>query len=245
LPSGELESLGPIRAGTVVDLSDEHRGDEEWTYGLTEFARGSLPAPRVANPGCYPTAALLSLVPFARAGAIEAPVIVDAMSGVSGAGRKAEDRFLFANLSGDVTAYGDAFHRHVPEIERGLAVLGGLEATVSFTPHLIPIPRGLVTTARARLRYPLDDAGAVAVLRDAYEGERFVRVIEQWPAAKSVAGSNGAVVSARVDRRGGWLIASAAIDNLGKGASGQALQNANLCLGFDETAGLSAAGVWP
>jgi N-acetyl-gamma-glutamyl-phosphate reductase len=244
LPSGALGDVDGDRC--VVDLSDEHRGDDAWTYGLCEFNRDSVPGKKlIANPGCYPTATLLALVPFARAGLIEGPVIVDAMSGTSGAGRKGEDHLLHASLDGNVSAYGTVTHRHVPEMERGLASYGELETTVSFTPHLVPIARGLLVTARARLTAQIDDGDALEVLENSYSAEPFVATIEGWPSPKSVAGTNRAVVSAHVDNRNGMLVASAAIDNLGKGAAGQAIQNANLALGLGETTGLDAVGVWP
>jgi len=245
LPSGE-PSFSPPTDALFVDLSDAHRADPEWIYGLTEFNRGALTsgAP-IANPGCYPTAALLALVPFARAGVVAPPVVVDALSGVSGAGRKAEDRLSFAVLDGSATAYGSVDHRHIGEIERGLAAFGGFLTGVSFTPHLVPFPRGLLVTARARLGKAMDDEDAFDVLRAAYEDEPFVIPVEDWPATKAVTGSNRALVSARVDARNGWLIGSAVIDNLGKGAAGQALQNANVALGLGERTGLELAGTWP
>lgn len=240
----------------VVDLSDAHRADPGWVYGLTEFARKSLsgfseeenPSPaaaRVANPGCYPTAALLALVPFARAGAIQGSISIDAMSGFSGAGRSKGDAFSLASAHADVSSYGSTEHRHIAEMERHLKVFSGLETTVSFTPHLVPMSRGLLVTARAKVKTHLDDASALRILKDAYEGEPFVQVIDEWPHTKAVTGSNLACVSARVDRRAGLLICSAAIDNLGKGAAGQAIQNANLIFGLDETLGLARSGVWP
>lgn len=244
LPSGALGEAPDDRC--VIDLSDEHRGDDAWVYGLSEFDRGSLPgATRIANPGCYPTATLLALVPFARAGLIEGPVIVDAMSGTSGAGRKGEDHLLHASLEGNVTAYGTVAHRHVPEMERGLSTYGELSAIVSFTPHLVPMSRGLLVTARARITKRIGDSGALEVLATAYSDEPFVSIVEGWPSPKSVAGTNRAVVAARVDPRSEMLVCSAAIDNLGKGAAGQAIQNANLALGLGETTGLESFGVWP
>jgi len=245
LPSGELSSP-PRTDALVVDLSDDHRADPDWTYGLTEFNRAALTsgAP-IANPGCYPTAALLALVPFARAGIVARPVVVDALSGVSGAGRKAEDRLSFSVLDASATAYGSVEHRHIPEIERGLATFGGLLTGVSFTPHLVPFPRGLLVTARARLSKAIADADAFDVLGAAYEDEPFVIPVEDWPATKAVTGSNRALVSAHVDGRNGWLVSSAVIDNLGKGAAGQALQNANVALGLGERTGLELVGVWP
>jgi N-acetyl-gamma-glutamyl-phosphate reductase len=247
LPQGALrDRVGQIRCGVLVDLSDDHRAADGWVYGLTEFQRDSVHgATRIANPGCYPTAALLCLVPFARAGLLSEVVVIDAMSGVSGAGRKTEDRLLFGSLEGNLTAYGSGVHRHVPEMERALAALGGIRCRTSFTPHLVPTVRGLLVTARSEPTREIDSAGALSVLQEAYVGEPFVRVIADWPQTKSVAGSNGAHVSARVDENTGLLVCSAAIDNLGKGAAGQAVQNANLALGLDETAGLTGIGVWP
>jgi N-acetyl-gamma-glutamyl-phosphate reductase len=245
MPSGALDNV-EVAAGVVVDLSDEHRGDGDWVYGLTEYTRASLKgATRIANPGCYPTASLLAVLPFVRAGLVEGPIVVDAMSGVSGAGRKPEDRLLFSVVAGGAGAYGSTEHRHVPEMERSLARFGDLDVTVSFTPHLIPIERGLIATVRARLRDRLVDDEALHVLRKVYDDETFVHVLDHWPSSKAVAGSNHAHVTARVDARNGWLIASAAIDNLGKGAAGQAIQNANIALGLHEEAGLSGVGVWP
>jgi N-acetyl-gamma-glutamyl-phosphate reductase len=247
LPGGHLaKHLDDLKADIVVDLADDFRAETHWTYGLTEFARTEVSeASCIANPGCYPTAALLALVPFARAGAVEGPVVVDAISGTSGAGRKPAEHLSLASTGASVTAYGSVSHRHVPEIERGLQSLGGLDTTVSFTPHLAPMSRGLLATVRARLVGSVTDSEANEVLHDAYDDETFVEVREDWPSTKATTGSNGAHVGARVDTRTGWLICSAAIDNLGKGAAGQALQNANLALGLPEGQGLEAKGVWP
>ena len=245
LPSGVLP-VEAVDAERVIDLSDDHRDDSDWVYGLTEFNREAISgATFVANPGCYPTASLLGLVPFVAAGVVEGPVVIDALSGVSGAGRKSDDRLSFATAFGNATAYGDVDHRHVPEIERGLGSIAGTQPVVSFTPHLAPMSRGLLVTARARLTKELTDEQALAVLERSYGQEPFVHVVADWPSTKAVAGSNHAHVSARVDRRAGFLVASAAIDNLGKGAAGQAVQNANLCLGLVETTGLQGLGVWP
>jgi N-acetyl-gamma-glutamyl-phosphate reductase len=247
LPSAALsETIHEIDAGTVIDLSDDHRADPQWVYGLTEFVRDRFPASNVANPGCYPTAALLCLVPFMQAGAIGEELIVDAMSGVSGAGRSGADHLSFAALHGDATAYGTTAHRHVGEMKKWLSAFGGVtDVSLSFTPHLVPLARGLLVTARARLVAELDDKTAMEILKEAYATEPFVSPIEGWPSVKAVAGSNSALVSARVDTEAGWLICSAAIDNLGKGAAGQAIQNMNLCLGLDEGTGLTPTGLWP
>lgn len=245
LPEGALGELPTPAAGVTVDLSGDHRADPSWLYGLTEWSRPEVGASRVANPGCYPTAALLALIPFCRAGVIEGPVVIDGMSGASGAGRSAEAHLGFAHLHGSTGAYGTVSHKHVPEIEAQLRALGGLETQVSFTPHLVPQARGLLITARALLHADLGDAAAFEILREAYAGEPFVEAIEGWPSTKAVAGTNRAHVSARVDRRTGFLVLSAAIDNLGKGAAGQAIQNMNAALGLEETTGLGALGTWP
>ncbi len=247
LPSGVLDGLSTrVGAEAVVDLSDEHRAEPSWAYGLTELNRESVrSSSRVANPGCYPTAALLVLVPFARGGLIDGPVAIDAISGVSGAGRSSEHRLLAAEMGGNVYAYGTTEHRHIPEMKGGLARFGGLDAKVSFTPHLVPMPRGLLVTARAPLRRRATDADVLQVLEDAYRDEPFVDAVGAWPQTKHVHGSNRGLVSARVDASCDLLVCSAAIDNLGKGAAGQAIQNANLILGVDERTGLDAAGVWP
>ena len=247
MPSGALEALVPdVEAPLIIDLADDHRASSEWTYGLTEHARAEIAgALRVANPGCYPTASLIGLVPFVRAGAIAGPVIVDAMSGISGAGKNLDDEMSFSALHGNVRAYGTTNHRHIPEIETGLSMFGGSQMTVSFTPHLVPMARGLLVTARAPITNEIDDSAALEVLRDEYAKETFISVQERWPSTKSVLGTNHAVVSARVDQRAGLLIVSVAIDNLGKGAAGQALQNANVALGLEEILGLERLAVWP
>ncbi|HVF53792.1 MAG TPA: N-acetyl-gamma-glutamyl-phosphate reductase [Actinomycetota bacterium] len=247
LPSGILGSvIDTVAAPVIVDVADDYRGDDSWVYSVTEFARAALPgATRIANPGCYPTATLLAVVPFARAGTIGGPVIVDGFSGVTGAGRKAEERLSAAVVEGNIAAYGTVPHRHVPEMERALGTWGGNEMTVSFIPHLVPMPRGLLVTARAALARELEDSEALEILHDLYDGERFVQVVDRWPSTKPVSGSNSAHVFACVDQRAGMLIMTAAIDNLGKGAAGQAVQNANVVFGLDEGDGLPAIGVWP
>lgn len=248
MPSGSLAGVtDAITAPVVIDLSDDHRAAPGWTYGLTEHARALVAgSSAIANPGCYPTATLLGLLPFVQAGLIgDGPVIVDAMSGVSGAGKNLDDSLSLAALHGSVGAYGPSVHRHVPEMERGLADLGGHPVALSFTPHLVPIARGLLVTARALTTSELNDTDALEVLNHAYADEPFVTVIEGWPSTKAVLGTNRACVSARVDTRTGFLIVSSAIDNLVKGAAGQALQNANLALGLEETAGLEQVAVWP
>lgn len=244
LPSGVLGRIADqVAAPLIIDLADDHRADDEWVYGLPEMRRDDLAgARRIANPGCYPTAVLLALVPFAREAAIEGPVIVDAMSGASGAGKSVDESYLFASLHGSATAYGTTRHRHVPEMERGLSSFGGIDTGVSFTPHLVPMARGLLATCRARW---IGDADPNEILRDAYAKEAFVHASASWPSTKAVAGTNRALVYATLDADSGLLVVSCAIDNLGKGAAGQAIQNANIALGLDETLGLERIAVWP
>lgn len=263
LPHGESQRLVPALApqvGIVVDLAADFRlrdaslyprwygaahGAPEllqsFVYGLPEVDRPALQgASLVAAPGCYPTASALALFPFTKAGVIEpSGVIVDAASGVSGAGRAPSDRLHFGTVDEDFTAYGLCSHRHTPEIEQVLGV------SVLFTPHLAPMSRGILATCYARPSVPLTTADAMSLLRHAYEEERFVVATDEPPSTKATAGSNCAQVTAQVDERTGWLLAICALDNLVKGAAGQAVQCANLATGLDEGAGLPVAGVFP
>lgn len=213
-------------------------------YGLTELNRERLSrATLVANPGCYPTAALLALAPFAHCGAIGDEVIVDAKSGISGAGRSAGADYLFTELTESTRAYGLGGHRHRPEIEQGLAAAGATPS-VTFVPHLVPQSRGLHATCYLSLRDDLDDVALGKILADAYGDEPFVHVSDSPPATKQATGSNHAFVHVRrvAERR---AVAIAVIDNLGKGAAGQAIQNMNVAMGLDETAGLTGLGIQP
>lgn len=263
LPHGASQQVLPEvldRVGTVVDLAADFRltdatSYERWygephqrpdllgsfVYGLPELYRAPLAgARRVAAPGCYPTSAALALAPFTRAGLVAAEgVVVDAASGVSGAGTALQPSTQFTTVDEAFTAYGLLSHRHTSEMEQ---VLG---AAVLFTPHLAPMNRGILATCYARPVAGLDSDGAMAVLHDAYDDEPFVVVVDGPPSTKAVAGSNTAHVTARVDPRTGWLLVLCAIDNLVKGASGQALQAANVATGVPETRGLSAVGVYP
>ena len=262
LPHGESQRLVPRlagRVGALVDLAADFRlkdpalyprwyGDAhaspsllaDFVYGLPELFRDELRGARmVAVPGCYPTAAALALAPFASAGLLDGGVVVDAASGVSGAGRAATDRLQFSAVDEDFSAYSLLTHRHTPEMEQ---VLG---RSVLFTPHLVPMTRGLLATCYARPARRLSSADAMAVLREAYATEPFVVVEEQPPTTKSARGSNTAHVTACADDRTGWLVALCALDNLVKGAAGQAVQCANLALGIDEAAGLPLAGLYP
>lgn len=214
-------------------------------YGLTEFARERLSGARlIANPGCYPTAALLAMTPFARAGVLTGDVVVDAKSGVSGAGRGAGTDFLYTELEGGTKAYGVAGHRHAPEISQGLADAGADAIALTFVPHLIPQVRGIIATCYLTLTDDLDDAALRAILDDAYADEPFVHPMAKPPSSKLTWGSNHAFVfAARTALR--RAVAIAAIDNLGKGAAGQAVQNMNVALGLPETAGLGGLGIYP
>jgi N-acetyl-gamma-glutamyl-phosphate reductase len=228
----------------------EHAGT--WTYGLPELPKAReqvRAATRVANPGCYPTAVALALAPLAQAGAIDpTDIVVVAASGTSGAGRKASDSLLATNVMGSMAAYKvGGIHQHTPEMEQSIAVAGGWEigdVALSFTPLLAPMPRGIVATCTATLTGLGDPR---TVLENAYATEPFVTVLPegQWPLTGSVSGTNAAQVQVAVDEHTGRVIVVSVIDNLGKGAAGQAVQNANLMLGLDEAAGLDVIGVAP
>ncbi len=248
------------RVGCVVDLSAAFRLRDaaqypQWygfqhdqpellaeaVYGLPERHRADLKGARlVATPGCYVTAATLALAPLLDAGLVQpAGLIVDAASGVSGAGRAATATNAFCTVDEDFVAYGLLDHRHTPEIEQNLS------AQVLFTPHLAPMNRGILATCYGRPAADLTSDEVLAVLRDAYADEPFVVVIDGSPSTKATLGSNTAHVTARYDQRTGTVIALCALDNLTKGASGGALQSANVALGLDETLGLPLVGVSP
>ena len=260
LPHGASQDLVPElrkRVGTIVDLAadfrlkdpslypqwygEEHRCPQllaESVLGLPELYRDELRhASLVAVAGCYVTAASLALAPLVRTGAIEpAGVIVDAASGVSGAGRGLKTTTQFGTANEDFSAYGLLDHRHTPEIEQATG------AQVLFTPHLAPMTRGILATCYAR---PTAGTDPLAELRDFYRGEPFVVVTDDPPSTKAALGSNCAYLTARRDPRTGWVVVLCALDNLVKGASGQAIQCANLALGLPETAGLPIVGVYP
>jgi N-acetyl-gamma-glutamyl-phosphate reductase len=220
---------------------------DSWVYGLPELHREALiGATKVASPGCYPTAAVLPLAPLLKEGVISPDgIVVDAASGVSGAGRKVDADFLFSELDSSFKAYGVGKHRHTPEIEQELSEAAGSDVVVTFTPHLVPMARGLLATCYAKASGSVTDA--YEVLATAYKGEPFVRVLSagSQPATKHVSGTNNAAIGVGGDERTGTLVVTCAIDNLGKGASGQMIQSANLMLGLEETVGLVAGGVYP
>src|ERR1700722_7132582 len=265
LPHGESQRIVPelrSRVGLVVDLAadfrlrdaalypqwygEEHSAPEllnEAVYGLPELFRSDLAgATLVAAAGCYPTSAGLALAPLVRAGLVEPTgIVVDAASGVSGAGRGLKESLHFGTVDEDFTAYGLLTHRHTPEMEQ---IIGG---EVLFTPHLAPMTRGILATCYAR---PADGTAlttetVMAALHEAYDAEPFVVVTDAPPSTKATAGSNVAHVTARVDPRTGWVLSFCALDNLVKGASGQAIQCANAALGLPEPTGLPIAGVYP
>jgi N-acetyl-gamma-glutamyl-phosphate reductase len=231
------------RGVRVIDLSSLYRFDASAVYGLTEWQRSAIEqAQLVANPGCYPTAALLALLPIATI-ATPRHVVIDAKSGVTGAGRTPRVGSLFAEVSGDIRAYGLSGHRHQPEIERYLR-LGSLDTRVTFTPHVVPLARGMLVDAYALFDAPVDAGAVQSAYADAYAGAAFVRVLSNGrvPSVAAVIGTNDAEL--RVDADGTVVRAICAIDNLGKGAAGQAVQNLNVMLGLPERSGLDARAVF-
>lgn len=263
LPHGASQQIVPElvdRVRVVVDLGADFRlpADayptwygaphtrpellDRFVYGLPELGRDAVArASCIATPGCYPTAASLPMAPLVRAGLV-APerIIVDAVSGVSGAGRPPKPTTTFCAVDSDVTAYGLLDHRHTPEMEMNLGT------PVLFTPHLVPMNRGILATCYGQpgAAGPTTDT-VLDCLAEFYRDEPFVVVSERSPSTKATLGSNAAHLTARVDQRTGTVVAIGAIDNLGKGAAGAAVQCANLALGLDETAGLSTVGTYP
>jgi N-acetyl-gamma-glutamyl-phosphate reductase len=269
LPHAESAALAAVLPGetAVVDLSASFRlADPDdwasyyqtphagtWAYGLPELpgARERISsARRVASPGCYATAAIVALAPVLSAGlARPQDIVIVAASGTSGAGRTPSAALLATEVMGAMSAYQvGGSHRHTPEIEQALAGAGGQEPTISFTPLLAPMPRGILATCTARLASGQPSSQALrAALAAAYHGEPFVHVLPdgQWPTTAATAGSNAVHLQAAADPHAGRAVVVAALDNLGKGAAGQAIQAANLMLGLPETAGLTAHGVAP
>lgn len=264
LPHGQSQHFVPAlvqRGVQVVDLGADYRlkrADdyvawygaahtspellEHSVYGLVERHRTELEGARlIAAPGCYPTATSLALGPLLERGVVEpAGVIVNALSGASGAGRATSDRLHFSRLSANAEAYGLLTHRHTPEIEQEIG------AQVLFTPHLIPVSRGMLVSAYARVASnAIDTASVLELLRETYAHDPFVVVTDDAPTLKDPVGSNLCFISARVDRRTGWVLVMSSIDNLMKGAAGQAIQAWNVATGRDETLGLPLTGVTP
>lgn len=221
----------------------------EAVYGLVELFGEQVKGARlVANPGCYPTSALLALAPLAKAGWIDLETIsIVSMSGVSGAGATPKPMYHFPHCVENVQAYGYPGHRHTPEIEQGLSLLLGQEAPpISFSPHLVPMSRGILTHASGRAAEPVDQGDLIELYREFYRQAPFVRVLaDRLPDTKSVAGSNFCDLAPRYDERSRRIQVTSVIDNLVKGAAGQAIQNMNLRFGLPETTGLWSAGYTP
>lgn len=252
----------------VVDLSADYRLTdpalyEKWyehchqypdllkaaVYGLPELHREKIrKAALIANPGCYPTGAILGLAPLLKKKALDlASIVIDSKSGVSGAGRSPSLAHHFPEVNEGFMAYKIGTHRHTPEIEQELSLIAGEQVTVSFTPHLVPVNRGILTTIYARLASKADTGRLHALYHESYRNEPFVRVLAagQFPNVRNVRGSNFCDIGVYADPRTNRAVVVTAIDNLVKGASGQAIQNMNLMMGFDEAEGLKFAGMFP
>jgi len=269
LPHGASQRVVPDligRVGAVVDLAADFRlvdaelyptwyGEEHtrpdllgaFTYGLPELFRSEIQAADlVAAPGCYVTTATLALAPLLQHGLVEPTgIVVDAASGVSGAGRPPKPTTAFCAVDEDFTAYGLLDHRHTPEMEQALGRVAGTDVQLLFTPHMAPMNRGILATCYARPTRPTSTPELREVLRETWRGEPFVVVTDKSPSTKATLGSNAVHVTAMADARTGWVVAIAALDNLVKGASGQAVQCANLMTGQPEGAGLSTVGLYP
>ncbi len=268
MPHGASQSFAPDivdRVAHVVDLGADFRLPpavyaqwygaahtapaliERFGYGMVELYRDELATvAHVASPGCYPTAAVLALAPLFAAGLAEPMVIVDAMSGLSGAGRGLKIGNHFSEADESVSAYGLLTHRHTAEIEQVLTKVGGRPVTALFTPHLVPMVRGMQATCHvAPTRDGLTTAGLLEMYREFYRSEPFVVVVDDPTPTKAATGANTVYVTVRADDRTGRVVALGVLDNLTKGASGAAIQNANLLLGLPETVGLPTVGMWP
>ena len=221
---------------------------DRFTYGMTELYRDDLAGARhVAAPGCYPTTAALALAPLLADGLVEPTgIVVDAVSGVSGAGRGLKATSLFAEVSDNVNAYGLLTHRHTAEMEQALAHVSGVPVQVLFTPHLVPMSRGILATCYARPAVDgFDTADLLERYHEFYDGEPFVVVSERSPGTKATLGSNSVHLTVRYDERTNTVLAIGALDNLTKGAAGQMVQDANLLLALPETLGLPTTGLMP
>jgi len=221
-----------------------------WAYGLPELFRGSIAgSDRVAVPGCYPTSAIIGLAPLVEAGLIERHgIVVDSMSGASGAGRAPKPHLSYGAIDEGVRAYSVTTHRHRPEMEQAIAAAADVsidDLALSFTPHLVPMQRGILSTCSAPITSGAGVDDLIAALAKAYADEPFVEVVSEPPTTRWVVGSNRCVLSVHVDAHTDRAIVISAIDNLLKGAAGQAVQCANLMLGLEETAGLATAGWMP
>ena len=271
LPHGESQEAVDYffqQGKMVIDLSADYRLRdagmyEHWykvphafqaalkqaVYGLPEIYRNRINKSRlIANPGCYPTGALLGLLPAIKNMSIDlSSLVIDAKSGTSGAGRKADISVAFCEVNEGFKAYAVGTHRHIPEIEQELSLAAGRDVTVNFTPHLLPVDRGILTTTYARLEKKIDAGMVEKIYRDTYKKEPFVRVLAHglYPNIKNVKGTNYCDIGLKLNERTNTLIVVTAIDNLVKGASGQAVQNMNIMLDVDETLSLDTPAVFP
>lgn len=252
----------------VIDLSADYRLKdarvyEEWykvphrfehtlkkaVYGLPELYRKKIrKSDLIANPGCYPTGAILGLYPAIKNRLISLDfTVIDSKSGTTGAGRQSDVSFSYCEVNEGLKAYGIARHRHTPEIEQELSFIAGRDIKVNFTPHLVPLDRGILTTIYARLRMGIDIKKVQRAYKALYDNEPFVRVLDEgkFPNVKTVRGTNMCEVGLSMNKRTGTLIVITAIDNLVKGASGQAVHNMNIMMGFDEKAGINTIALFP
>lgn len=223
---------------------------KEAVYGLTEIYREEIKSARlVANPGCYPTGSQLALIPLLEQKLIHAEgIVIDAKSGVTGAGRKVHQPGLFTEVNESFQAYGIGKHRHIPEIEQGLSAAAGTDVSIRFTPHLLPISRGILSTHYVKRSDGIGVADLKSTLRARYEGEPFTHILDENAAAPSTAhvrGTNDCLIGIYEDHLPGHAIIVTAIDNVAKGAASQAVHNMNLMFGFEETTGLQALALFP
>ncbi len=254
LPTGKSrEPLAKVAAGIkVVDVGGDHRYLDGWSYGLTELPgqreriRNST---RIANPGCYAAPAILALAPLLKEGLVEAEgIVIDGKSGVTGTGRGSASDFGYVETNEDLFAYGLESHPHVPEMEKSLSLMAGTQASIAFTPHIVPMARGIFVTCYARPRGTPQLKQLLEAAQACYGAEPFIKftppVRGHGPHTHWATGSNLMFLSYAINPRTGLVLALAAIDNLGKGAAAQALQNANLITGHPESAGLSGLPLW-
>lgn len=270
-PQGYLSTLmnpGILSNAKVIDLSADYRirdvhTYEKWygithgspelldsaVYGLCEVYRDEIKNTRLlANPGCYTTCSILALYPLVKEGIIDTnTIVIDAKSGTSGAGRSAKTDTLFCEVNESIKAYGIGTHRHTPEIEQELSDASGKEVILNFTPHLVPMDRGILATSYAKLNRDISYEDIQAIYDSYYGSEYFIRLMDKgvFPETRWVYGSNFIDIGFTVDERTGRVIVVSALDNLIKGAAGQAVQNMNIMFGFEEKAGLSGLPVFP
>ena len=266
LPHGEAATKLPSLSNKVIiDLGSDFRlkdsfqyplwyGREHptphelsnWTYGLPELFKSDIcSSTRIANPGCYATACILAVAPLLRAKLMEPFIVINAISGTTGAGREPSAATHFSHVTEDVRAYKPGSHQHTPEIEAALTIFSGLPAKISLTPHLAPMARGIFATCNAKLISHVTEDDILICLKTTYQNCPFVTVQSNLPGTKEVRGSNRIVIAPKIDQHTQHIIITSVIDNLTKGASGQAIQNANIIFGLDETTGLTDIGLYP